>query len=71
MTAGLVALGDDRVDAAILKPPRFVHARCVADDDCAGRPHAVHKLGDGQAEVEADDLGADLLHHGTHLLVER
>ena len=38
VAAGLEALGDDRVDAALLEPARFLDGRRIADDDCAGWP---------------------------------
>ena len=70
MPTGLVALSDDGIAPLILQPSRLIHCGGRRDDLCAGRSYSVQKSPLGQAEVEADDLGRELLHKVTHGAVE-
>ena len=68
MPAGLEALGDDRVDAGVLRRARFVDRAGLEDDLCAGAVRLVDELRriapeedhDGRADLEPpEDALAD------------
>jgi hypothetical protein len=63
MAAGLGALGDDRVDAALLERSRLGHGRCARHDEDAGGLDRCDDLWPGQAEMKADDLRLLLQQH--------
>ena len=71
VAAGLEALGDDRVAAALLEPDRLVDGGRRGDDLRPGGAHPVEEGCVGQAEVEADDLRAQLLDERAEGGVER
>ena len=70
VTARLESLRDHGIDAALGQPLRLGDRGGAAEDDRAGGFDAVKQRSVGQAEMEADDLGAKLLDDGAHRLVE-
>ena len=61
MAAGLGALRNDGIDAALFQPDCFLHRRGGRDDEAAGRLDALEQRRLRQAEMEADDLRLQLL----------
>ena len=71
MATGFGALRDDRIDATLLQPHRFLDDGGRGDDDAAGVPHPLEQAFLRQAEMEADDLRLERLDHLAHRGVER
>src|SRR4051794_29334560 len=70
MSTGFKPLGNDQVGASLFEPACFRDARRIADHGRAGRFDAIEKNRIGKAEVETDDLRAEILDHRAHPGVE-
>ncbi len=66
MAAGLIALSDDRIDAAFGKPACLLRRGGRADDDAARRFDPLQEAGGRQPEVKTHHLRLQLLDHVTH-----
>jgi hypothetical protein len=71
MAAGLEALRDDGVATLLVEPARFCDRRRRRQHLGACRLHALEQRIIGQAEMEVDDLGLQLLDERAQALVER
>jgi hypothetical protein len=71
MPSGLIALGDDHIDAACFQPARLRHRGRRRHDAATRRLDAGQQRGHGQAEMEAHHVGPGVLDHLAHVVAER